>query len=105
MRRAAGAAAIVLCLFALAIAWRSSSPQSLTSRARHLIKTGKVYTFDLPMLVEQFGPPDQDGYFREWDHAFILGPDEGSYFGIDSSWLIVRLGDDGKVREAQLATD
>ncbi len=57
------------------------------------------------MLVEQFGPPDQDGYFREWDHAFILGPDEGSYFGIDSSWLIVRLGDDGKVREAQLATD
>jgi hypothetical protein len=50
------------------------------------------------------GEPSDEGYFREWDFVYWLGP-ERSYMGIDSEWLVVRLGRDGRVTEYRIVRD
>lgn len=47
------------------------------------------------------GEPPPPEYFREWDMVYRLGM-EGSYFGIDSEWLVIRLGPDGRVIDYRL---
>ncbi|MFI4917169.1 MAG: hypothetical protein ACIAS6_11770 [Phycisphaerales bacterium JB060] len=55
-------------------------------------------------LEHRFGPPYGRG-FAGWDHAFHLG-DVGSYFAIDSSWLVVRVDPaSGRVIEARVIVD
>ena len=50
------------------------------------------------------GPRDKTDYFRDWDLVYWLGP-ERSMFGIDSEWLVVRFGADGRVSDARIVTD
>jgi len=50
------------------------------------------------------GPRDKTEYFRDWDLVYWLGP-ERDMFGIDSEWLVVRFGADGRVRDARILTD
>lgn len=44
------------------------------------------------------------GYYREWDLVYWLGPERG-FYSIDSEWLVVRLGPEGRVSDCQLVRD
>jgi hypothetical protein len=44
------------------------------------------------------------GYFSDWDDVYWLGPERG-FIGIDSEWLVIKYGNDGRVREYRIATD
>ena len=44
------------------------------------------------------GEPPKTNYFSDWDVVYWLGPERG-LAGIDSEWLIVRIGEDGRVAE------
>ena len=48
-------------------------------------------------------PPDTE-YFHDWDMVYRLGM-ERSFFSIDSEWLVVRFGEDGRVSEYRMVTD
>jgi hypothetical protein len=50
------------------------------------------------------GKPSEEGYFREWDLVYWLGPERG-YMSIDSEWMVLRLGKDGKVAECRIVRD
>jgi hypothetical protein len=50
------------------------------------------------------GPRDQTEYFREWDLVYRLGPERG-IVRIDSEWLVVRFGAEGRVRDARIVRD
>jgi hypothetical protein len=55
-------------------------------------------------VIALLGPPPETAYFREYDLVYWLGP-ERSIFSIDSEWLGIRLGPDGRVAEAVLLRD
>jgi hypothetical protein len=55
--------------------------------------------------VEQLlGPRDSTDYFREWDLVYWLGPERG-LVRIDSEWLVLNLGSDGRVSNYQIVRD
>jgi hypothetical protein len=55
-------------------------------------------------VVEMLGEPPDTGYFRNWDLVYWIGPERG-LFGIDSEWLVARLGRDGDVVECRIVRD
>ena len=55
-------------------------------------------------VVELLGEPPETGYFADWDLVYWLGPERG-YFSIDSEWLVVRLGADGRVVDNRIVRD
>jgi hypothetical protein len=55
-------------------------------------------------VVELLGEPSPTAYFAEWDLVYWLGPERG-YFSIDSEWLVVRLGEDGRVADNRIVRD
>jgi hypothetical protein len=82
--------------------WRQYLRQRMADRllqSRELI--GKTEAEVTAML----GPADTSGYFRpEWSIVYWLGPERG-FFGIDSEWLVLRLGADGRVTEQAITRD
>lgn len=55
-------------------------------------------------VVDLLGAPTNTDYFADWDLVYWLG-DERGLFGIDSEWLVIRLGPDGRVVERRVVTD
>src|SRR5262245_48607540 len=55
-------------------------------------------------VVNLLGEPPRTGYFSHWDLVYWLGPERG-WCGIDSEWLVIRLGNDGRVAECRIARD
>jgi hypothetical protein len=55
--------------------------------------------------VEQLlGPRDSTDYFQEWDLVYWLGPERG-FLRIDSEWLVLNLGLDGRVTDYRIVRD
>lgn len=55
-------------------------------------------------VVALLGEPRRSVFFGDYDLVYWLGP-ERSLLSIDSEWLLLRLGADGRVTEIRLATD
>ena len=55
-------------------------------------------------VIALLGPPPETSYFRQYDLVYWLGP-ERSIFGIDSEWLGIRFGVDGRVKDVRLLRD
>jgi hypothetical protein len=55
-------------------------------------------------VVKQLGEPSDEGYFRQRDLVYWLGPERG-FMSIDSEWLVLRLGRDGRVTEFRIVRD
>jgi len=55
-------------------------------------------------VVALLGVPPSTSYFRQYDLVYYLGPERG-FISIDSEWLGVRFGADGRVEEAVLLRD
>ena len=54
--------------------------------------------------LDLLGKPSDEGYFRDWDLVYWLGPERG-FISIDSEWLVVRLGKDDRVIDCRTVTD
>lgn len=50
------------------------------------------------------GQPPSTDYFHDWDLVYWLGR-ERSYISIDSEWLVLRFGTNGRVSEVQIVRD
>jgi outer membrane protein assembly factor BamE (lipoprotein component of BamABCDE complex) len=55
-------------------------------------------------VVEMLGEPTSTAYFRDWDMVYWLGPERG-FFRIDSEWLVLKLGANGRVVENRIVRD
>lgn len=55
-------------------------------------------------VVALLGEPRRTTFFGDHDLVYWLGP-ERSLLSVDSEWLLLRLGADGRVAEIRLATD
>jgi hypothetical protein len=55
-------------------------------------------------VIEPLGKPSDEGYFREFDLVYWLGPERG-LISIDSEWLALRLGEDDRIIECRIVLD
>lgn len=55
-------------------------------------------------VVEILGEPPSTGYFTDWDVVYWLGRERG-LIRIDSEWLVLRLGEDGRVADNRIVRD
>ncbi|WP_406694676.1 hypothetical protein V5E97_26830 [Singulisphaera sp. Ch08] len=55
-------------------------------------------------VIQLLGEPSSEGYFRDWNLVYWLGPERG-YLSIDSEWLVLRLGRDDRVIESRIVRD
>jgi hypothetical protein len=69
-----------------------------------LLLTGRLDGRTAKEVEELLGPARNTGYFKDFDLVYKLGDERGA-FSIDSEWLVIRLGPDGRVAEARLARD
>ena len=69
-----------------------------------LVRSGELDGLTREEVVELLGPPDGGPYFRDWDFVWWLGPERG-FTSIDSEWLVLRIGSDGRVAEYRVLRD
>jgi hypothetical protein len=69
-----------------------------------LVRSGRLDGLTRSQVLELLGQPDGGPYFREWDLVYWLGPERG-LMGIDSEWLVLRIGSDGRVAEYRVVRD
>jgi hypothetical protein len=69
-----------------------------------LVRSGRLDGMTRPQVLEMLGPPDGGSYFRDWSLVYHLGPERG-FIGIDSEWLVLRIGPDGRVAEYRVVRD
>ena len=50
------------------------------------------------------GPGDQTSKWQDWSRVYYLGPERGA-FRIDSEWLVIRFGANGRVKEYRRMVD
>jgi hypothetical protein len=55
-------------------------------------------------VISLLGEPPPTDYFRDWNLVYLLGPERG-LLGIDSEWLVVRFGQDGRATEFRIVRD
>ena len=55
-------------------------------------------------VVALLGEPPKTEYFKEFDLVYYLGPERG-FMSIDSEWLVLKLGPEGRVKRAAIARD
>ncbi len=55
-------------------------------------------------VVDMLGEPPPHGNVTGWDMAYWLGLERG-FIRLDSEWLIIRLGQDGRVQECRIYRD
>jgi hypothetical protein len=90
-----------------AAAWRHGRTSDNHVRLRMvdpLLESGRLEGLTRPQVLELLGPPDGGSYFRDWDFVYWLGPERG-FISIDSEWLVLRLGSDGRVSEYRVVRD
>ena len=87
--------------------WRQPQVPGSTVRlsmVEWLVRSGRLDGLTRPQVLALLGPPTDLGYFQNWDLVYLLGPERG-LFGIDSEWLAIRLGKDGRVAEYRIVRD
>jgi outer membrane protein assembly factor BamE (lipoprotein component of BamABCDE complex) len=86
---------------------RWKTPDTSYTRIRML--EALLLTHDLEKMtksevVDLLGQPPPTAYFSEWDFVYHLGPERG-LLSIDSEWLVLRFGPDGRVSEWAVVSD
>ena len=70
-----------------------------------LVRSGKLNGLTRPQVLTLLGPDCDCDYFEDdWNLVYWLGPERG-LMSIDSEWLVIRFGRDGRVAEYRLARD
>lgn len=87
--------------------WRTverSDDYSRLEMVDALIWSGRLDGLTRGQVVRLLGPDCECAYFKEWDLVYWLGP-ERSVISLDSEWLVIRFGPDGRTSEYTLVTD
>jgi len=83
----------------------SHTPASVRLRmADDLVDNEKLIGLMRQEVVARLGEPPKTEYFKEFDLVYYLGPERG-FMSIDSEWLVMKLGPDGRVVRATIARD
>ena len=83
----------------------SHTPASVRLRmADDLVDNKKLIGLMRQEVVARLGEPPKTEYFKEFDLVYYLGPERG-FMSIDSEWLVMKLGPDGRVVRATIARD
>jgi hypothetical protein len=72
--------------------------------ADRLVARGTLLGKTRAEVLELLGEPSARGYLAASDLRYWLGPERG-FFSIDSEWLVVRLGADGRVNDNFIVPD
>ena len=86
--------------------WKNSTTSSSIRlrMADDLINERKLNGLTRKEVVTLLGEPTKTGYFKEYDLVYHLGPERG-FISIDSEWLVLKLGADGRIERAAIAHD
>ena len=89
--------------------WRQSRGEDTLTPVRlqmieWLIRSRQLDGLTRSEVVALLGPADDTSYFREWDMVYWLGPNRG-LFRIDSDWLVIRYGPNGRVSDYRVVSD
>ncbi len=71
-----------------------------------LIESGQLDGLTEEQVIDLLGQPDDRSYFGETvncDIYYYLGPERG--FGVDSDWLFITFGEDGKMERYWITSD
>ena len=83
----------------------SHTPASVRLRmADDLVSNKKLIGLARQEVVARLGEPPKTEYFKDFDLVYYLGPERG-FISIDSEWLLLNLGPDGRVQRATIAHD
>lgn len=91
-----------------AAVWKSQTDDKPVrlGMVRDLMKTHQLVGMSQTQLVQLLGPPlAGDHKFAQHGMVYWLGPEEGGYFSIDSEWLLIDLGYDGRANAAAVKPD
>jgi hypothetical protein len=81
------------------------TPASVRLRmADDLVDSKKLIGLTRQEVVTRLGEPPKTEYFKEFDLVYYLGPERG-FISIDSEWLVLKFGPDGRVERAAIARD
>jgi hypothetical protein len=69
-----------------------------------LLSSGSLLGKSRGEIVLLLGEPPPTDYFSDWNLVYQLGAERG-LISIDSEWLIIRIGKDGRTSDARLAHD
>jgi len=72
--------------------------------ADDLVDNNKLIGLTRQEVVARLGEPPKTEYFKEFDVVYYLGPERG-FISIDSEWLVLKLGPDGRVERAAIVHD
>ena len=71
--------------------------------ADDLIRTHRLDGMTRGEVIALLGAPPKTPYFNDYEVVYLLGPERG-VMRIDSEWLVVKFGRDGRA-EARIARD
>jgi hypothetical protein len=88
---------------------RDRSPDAARIRmVDDLLERHPLHGLGRDAILGLLGPDDKAGigrgYFSDYDLVYWLGPNRG-FIGMDSEWLVIRFGPDGRVAEHRLVQD
>jgi len=69
-----------------------------------LMTSGKLEDLNKNQVMDILGSPTEHGYFKKYDLVYWLGPERG-FIRIDSEWLAISFGENGKVNKYVLVRD
>ena len=72
--------------------------------ANDLVDNKKLIGLTRQEVVSRLGAQPKTEYFKEFDLVYYLGPERG-FISIDSEWLVLKLGTNGRVARATTARD
>jgi hypothetical protein len=72
--------------------------------AGDLVENQKLIGLTRPEVIAMLGEPPMQEYFKNYDLVYYLGPERG-FMSIDSEWLVLEFGPDGRITKAIIARD
>jgi hypothetical protein len=73
-------------------------------KAPQLVEQGALIGLSREEVVGRLGEPNDGKILAEWDAAYWLRPDD-SLVCVDSKWLAINFGEDGRVERAAITND
>jgi len=82
-----------------------ATPASVRLRmADDIVDNKKLVGLTRKEVIARLGEPPKTEYFKNFDLVYYLGTERG-FISIDSEWLVLKLGPDGRVTRATIAND
>lgn len=86
--------------------WKNSATSASVRlrMADDLVNGQKLSGLTHQEVVALLGEPPKTEYFKEYDLVYYLGPERG-FMSIDSEWLVLKFGPDGRIKRAAITRD